>query len=125
MSTSNTILLVEDDVSAAMPLMMGLQDEGFRALHARDGRQGLSYARAARPDLVLLDAMPGPMDGFTVCHKLRQESVVPIIMLGSHHQTRDRIKGLELGADDYVVRPYDFRFFGISHGRVHIWWCSD
>ncbi len=109
----STVLLVEDDVHAAMPLVMGLQDEGFRPLHARDSRQGLDYARSARPDLVLLDAMRPRMEGFRVCRRLREESVVPIIpstglragMLDDHDHEADRIKGLELGADDYLVRP--------------------
>jgi two-component system response regulator RegX3 len=105
----NTVLLVENDVNAAMPLIMGLQDEGFRPLHARDSRQGLDYARSARPDLVLLDAMRPRMEGFRVCRRLREESVVPIIMLDDHDHEADRIKGLELGADDYLVRPVSLR----------------
>lgn len=106
---SGTILLVESDANAAGPLIMGLQDEGFRALHARDGRQGLEYVRSARPDLVLLDAMPPRMDGFDVCRSLRQESAVPIIMLDDRGWERDRIRGLEIGADDYVVKPFSLR----------------
>lgn len=108
-SVQATILLVEDDVSAAVPLIIDLQDQGFRALHASDGRQGLAYVRAARPDLVLLDAMLPQVDGFTVCRTLRQESAVPIIMLSTSSHETDRIKGLEIGADDYVVKPFSFR----------------
>ena len=103
-----TILLIEDDVSSAVPLTIGLQDQGFRALRAMAGRQGLEYARAAQPDLVLLDAMLPQMDSFAVCHTLRQESVVPIIMLSARHHETDRVKGLEIGVDDYVVRPFSF-----------------
>jgi len=106
MNRSATILLVEGDVGAAVRLTRGLQDQGFRALHATDGRQGLEYARAAQPDLVLLDAMLPRMDGLTLCRTLRQESVVPIIMLSANGHAGDRIKGLEMGADDVVARPF-------------------
>jgi DNA-binding response OmpR family regulator len=108
-SAQATVLLVEDDVSAAVSLTIGLQDQGFRTLHASDGRQGLAYARTARPDLILLDVMLPQMDGFAVCRTLRQESAVPIIMLASQHHEANRIKGLEIGADDYLVQPFSFR----------------
>jgi DNA-binding response OmpR family regulator len=112
-----TILLVQDDVKAAVPLLIGLQDQGFRTLHAGDGPQGLAFARAAQPDLVLLDADPSAgsglglprLDGFAVCRTLRQESTVPIILFGTRGSERDRVRGLELGADDYLVQPYSFR----------------
>lgn len=108
-SVPATILLVEDDTSAAVSLIIGLQDQGFRALHAGDGRQALELARTARPDLVLLDAMLSQMDGFTVCRVLRRDSAVPIIMLAASGQERDRIRGLEIGADAYIVEPFSFR----------------
>lgn len=104
-----TILLIENDVSSAVPLTIGLQDHGFRALHATDGQQGLEYARAAQPDLVLLDAMLPQMDGFAVCRTLRQESVVPIIMLSVGGHETDRVKGLGISADDYLVKPFSFQ----------------
>lgn len=104
-----TILLVEDDVSSAVPLTSGLRDHGFRALHATNGQQGLEYARAVQPDLILLDAMLPRRGGFAVCHTLRQESVVPIIMLSGPSEESDRVRGLEMGADDYIVEPYSFR----------------
>jgi DNA-binding response OmpR family regulator len=105
----STILLIEDDVSTAVPLTVGLQDQGFKALHATDGQQGLEYARAVQPNLVLLNAMLPQMDGFAVCCTLRRDSAVPIIMLAAHGGERDRVRGLEIGADDYVVEPYSFR----------------
>jgi len=92
-----------------VPLTLGLRDQGFRALHATDGHQGLELARAARPNLVLLDAMLPRMDGFTVCRTLRKESAVPIIMFSTRGNVQDRIKGLELGADDYVVKSFNAR----------------
>lgn len=106
---SSTILLIENDISSAVPLIIGLQDQGFRALHATDGYQGLELARAARPDLVLLDVMLPEVDGFAVCRTLRRESVVPIIMLTARDKERDRVNGLESGADDYIVKPFSFR----------------
>ena len=108
-SAQATILLIENDVSSAVPLTIGLQDHGFRALHATNGQQGLEYARAAQPDLVLLDAMLPQMDGFAVCRTLRQESVVPIIMLSAWHHETDRVKGLGISADDYLVKPFSFQ----------------
>jgi DNA-binding response OmpR family regulator len=92
-----------------VPLIMGFQDQGFRTLHAGDGRQALELSRVAQPDLVLLDAMLPQMDGFAVCRTLRRESAVPIIMLGARDHALDRIRGLEIGADDYLVQPYSFR----------------
>lgn len=106
---SSTILLVEDDVRTAVSLRMSLQDQGFRAIHATDGRQGLEWAKAAQPDLVLLDTILPQMDGFAVCQTLRQESVVPIIMLSPSGQEQDQIKGLEIGADDCVAKPLSFQ----------------
>jgi len=108
-SRSSTVLLVDDNINTSVPLLSGLQDQGFQTLHASDGRQGLEYARAAQPDLVLLEAMLPRMDGFEVCRTLRQESVVPIIMLSANGHAEDRIRGLELGADDVLARPFSFR----------------
>ncbi len=109
MSKPQTILLVEDDEQIAEPLVFGLQSEGFQVLHARDGMEGLQQARTAAPDLVLLDVMLPRMDGFTVCKTLRKESSVPVLMLTARGQELDRVMGLELGADDYIVKPFSFR----------------
>lgn len=109
MDAPTTILLVEDDEIIAEPLIFGLQDEGFRVFHATDGRQGLELARAKQPALILLDVMLPGMDGFAVCRALRRESAVPIIMLTARGQELDRVMGLELGADDYIVKPFSFR----------------
>jgi DNA-binding response OmpR family regulator len=104
-----TILLVEDDEQIAEPLIFGLKQEQFRVLHAVDGRDGLDLARTERPDLVLLDVMLPGLDGFSFCRALRADSAVPIIMLTARGQELDRVMGLELGADDYVVKPFSFR----------------
>lgn len=93
----------------AEPLVFGLQDEGFRVLHATDGHQGLELARAEQPALILLDVMLPKMDGFAVLRTLRRESAVPILMLTARGQEMDRVMGLEFGADDYVVKPFSFR----------------
>lgn len=109
MMTAATILLVEDDGDIAEPLIFGLQREGYRVLHASDGPRGLELARAAAPDAVLLDVMLPGMDGFDVCRHLAQASAVPILMLTARGQEVDRVTGLELGADDYIVKPFSFR----------------
>jgi len=105
-SVQATILLIEDDVNSAVPLTIGLQNQGFRTLHAMDGQQGLEYARAAQPDLILLGAMLARMDDFSLCRTLRQELVVPVIVLTSYNHEMDRLKHLEIGGDGYAVKPF-------------------
>lgn len=107
--TNGTLLLVEDDEQIAEPLLYGLQAEGFRVVHARDGVEGVEAARREQPDLVLLDVMLPRLDGFAVAKQLRSESAVPIIMLTARGQELDRVMGLEIGADDYVAKPFSFR----------------
>ncbi|MBS1251487.1 MAG: Transcriptional regulatory protein WalR [Anaerolineales bacterium] len=109
MDEPTTILLVEDDEIIAEPLIFGLQDEGFRMLHAVDGHEGLELARREQPALILLDVMLPKMDGFAVLRTLRGESAVPVIMLTARGKEMDRVMGLEIGADDYVVKPFSFR----------------
>lgn len=103
-----TILLIEDDESIVEPLIFGLENEGYRVLHATDGSQGLRLARTKSPAVILLDVMLPGVDGFSVCRTLRRESAVPILMLTARGQEVDRIVGLELGADDYIVKPFSF-----------------
>ena len=107
--TSPTILLIEDDEIIAEPLIFGLQDAGFHVLHSTDGKEGLALARSADPDLLLLDVMLPGLDGFAICRALRKESTVPILMLTARGQEMERVMGLELGADDYIVKPFSFR----------------
>jgi DNA-binding response OmpR family regulator len=108
-STPWTILLVEDDQTIAEPLIYGLEGEGCRVLHLTLGRPAAQLVRREQPDVVLLDVMLPDVDGFRVCRTLRDESAVPIIMLTARGQELERVMGLELGADDYVVKPFSFR----------------
>lgn len=101
-----TILLVEDEAVLAETLRYNLQREGYEVLEANDGVQALDLARSAQPDLVILDVMLPRLDGFSVCRIIRRESTIPILMLTARHDELDRIAGLELGADDYVVKPF-------------------
>ncbi|MBI5301656.1 MAG: response regulator transcription factor [Chloroflexi bacterium] len=109
MNASPKILLIEDDEAIAEPLIFGLQNEGLDVSHAATGAQGIALARATAPDVVLLDVMLPDMDGFAVCRALRRESAAPILMLTARGQEMDRVMGLELGADDYIVKPFSFR----------------
>jgi DNA-binding response OmpR family regulator len=100
------LLLVEDDDSIALPLIAGLGREGFSVTRAATGAEAL----AAQPaDLVLLDLRLPDIDGFTVCRELRQRSDVPIIVVSARGEEIDRVVGLELGADDYLVKPFGLR----------------
>ncbi len=103
------LLVVEDDENIAEPLCFGLQSEGFVVTRARTGKEGLSRARSEKPNLILLDVMLPEMDGFTVVKTLRAESSTPVLMLTARGQELDRVMGLELGADDYLVKPFSFR----------------
>ncbi len=109
MTAAPTVLLIEDDESIAEPLVFGLKHEGMSVLHAANGADGLDLARRADPDIVLLDVMLPDTDGFAVCRTLRAESKTPILMLTARGQEMDRVMGLELGADDYIVKPFSFR----------------
>lgn len=101
-----TILLVEDDQTLSETLRYNLEREGYRVLTALDGATGLDLARREQPDLVILDIMLPRLDGFSICRILRQEGDVPILMLTARQDEVDRIAGLELGADDYVAKPF-------------------
>jgi two-component system response regulator RegX3 len=100
------VLLIEDEESIAAPLVGALEREGFDVAHAPTGREGLDAAGDDNIDLVLLDLMLPDMDGRDVCRQLRQSSSVPVIMLTAKGLETDRVVGLELGADDYVVKPF-------------------
>ena len=102
----SNILLVEDDPTLSETLRYNLEREGYSVLTAGDGVQALEFARRERPDLLILDVMLPRLDGFSVCRILRQESDVPILMLTARQDEVDRIAGLELGADDYVSKPF-------------------
>jgi two-component system, OmpR family, response regulator RegX3 len=104
-----TILMVEDEESITVPLSEALAREGFDTEVAGTVAQGLELARRAEPDLVLLDVMLPDGSGYDVCRELRAGSAVPIIMLTARGEETDRIVGLELGADDYIVKPFSAR----------------
>ena len=102
------ILVVEDDPQIADLLRRGLIYEGYSVAVTGDGPAGLTAARDRPPDLVLLDLMLPGMDGLTVCARLRAASSVPILILTARDAVPDRVKGLDAGADDYVVKPFNF-----------------
>ncbi len=102
------ILVIEDDPQIADLLRRGLIYEGYSVKVAGDGQEGLTAARDRQPDLVLLDLMLPGMDGLTVCQRLRAASDVPILILTAKDAVPDRVKGLDAGADDYVVKPFAF-----------------
>jgi two-component system, OmpR family, response regulator MtrA len=101
------VLLVEDDPSIREITTLGLTNAGFRVTTAPDGRQGLIQFRNTPFDLVVLDVMLPALDGYEVCREIRRESRVPIIMLSAKSDTVDVVVGLELGADDYVTKPFE------------------
>ncbi len=102
----STILLVEDDPTLSETLRYNLEREGYAVINAADGVVGLERARRDQPDMIILDVMLPRLDGFSVCRILRQESEVPILILTARQDEIDRIAGLELGADDYVAKPF-------------------
>ena len=106
----NELILVIDDEARIVKLASDyLEHAGFRVLNAGDGVSGLAMARRDRPDLVVLDLLLPGMDGLDVCRALRRESGVPIIMLTARVEEADRLIGLELGADDYITKPFSPR----------------
>jgi DNA-binding response OmpR family regulator len=107
----STILLVDDEATFAETLAYNLEREGYSVLLAGNGVEGLELARRHHPDLLVLDVMLPRLDGFSVCRILRQECDVPIIMLTARHDEVDRIAGLELGADDYIGKPFSLGEF--------------
>lgn len=104
-----TVLLVDDEAHILELCRMYLEAEGFRTISAQDGNGALEMARSRRPDLVVLDLMLPGMDGWSVCRLLRQESDVPVIMLTARNADVDKIVGLEMGADDYLTKPFNPR----------------
>ena len=101
------ILIVDDDENICELLRLYLQKDGFEVIVANDGRQAVDFANKYSPDLILLDIMLPQLDGWQVCREIRKTSEVPIIMLTAKSETFDKILGLELGADDYVSKPFD------------------
>ena len=111
MPETATILLVDDEESVQKLLTYPLEREGFRVVHARDGEEALKRFAEHDVDLVVLDLMLPKLDGLEVCKRLRAESSVPIIMLTARDDELDKVLGLELGADDYITKPFSIREF--------------
>jgi DNA-binding response OmpR family regulator len=111
MPDSSTILLVDDEESIQKLLTYPLERDGYRVLQARDGELALRTFREEHVDLVVLDIMLPRIDGLEVCRRLRAESTIPIIMLTARDDELDKVLGLELGADDYITKPFSIREF--------------
>ena len=106
---ADKVLVIEDEVSLQETLSYNLEKEGYVVSVSGDGIEGLHLAREWRPDLVLLDVMLPSMDGFEICRKLKAETDIPILMLTARADEIDRVVGLEIGADDYIVKPFSMR----------------
>ena len=104
---ANKILVVDDDLNICELLKLYRENDGYVGYTANDGKQAVDMFKNKTPDLVLLDIMLPKMDGWQVCREIRKTSSVPIIMLTAKGETFDKVLGLELGADDYVVKPFD------------------
>src|SRR3982751_3737905 len=111
MPESPTILLVDDEDSIQKLLTYPLERDGFRVVQAKDGEEALRRFDAQRFDLVVLDLMLPKLDGLEVCKRVRARSSVPIIMLTARDDELDKVVGLELGADDYITKPFSIREF--------------
>ena len=105
----NTVLVVEDEPNLLAALEYTLEQEGYEVLTAIDGESGLHLARTREPDVLILDVMLPSLDGFEICRIIRRESSIPILMLTARGEEVDRVVGLELGADDYVTKPFSMR----------------
>jgi two-component system OmpR family response regulator len=105
----NKILVVEDDPNLLETLKYNLRKDGYDVVTASDGEQAIEVARGEKPNLLILDIMLPKMNGFEVCRILRQEMIVPILMLTAKADETDKIVGLEIGADDYMTKPFSIR----------------
>lgn len=106
---NKTILVVDDERRIVDIISYNLKKEGFNVLHAYDGEEGLALALNEKPDLVILDIMMPKIDGFKVCKRIRKKLQIPIILLTAKAEENDKVIGLELGADDYVTKPFSNR----------------
>ena len=103
------VLVVDDEKPIVEILKINLQKEGYIVFEAYDGEEAVSKAMTINPDLILLDVMLPKLDGFSVCKKVREKSSVPILMLTAREEELDKVLGLELGADDYITKPFSIR----------------
>lgn len=109
MNNNKKILIVDDEKPIVEILKFNLEKEGYSTIEAYDGEEAVDKALSEKPDLILLDVMLPKLDGFTVCKKLRQKLTCPILMLTAKEDVVDKIIGLELGADDYMTKPFSIR----------------
>ena len=103
------VLVVDDEKSIVEILTLNLKNEGYTVCEAYDGEEAVRKAESEKPDLILLDVMLPNMDGFSVCKKIRETSSVPILMITAREEEVDKVLGLELGADDYITKPFSVR----------------
>jgi two-component system response regulator VicR len=106
---SKKILVVDDEEPIVDILRYNLKKEGYEVIEAYDGEEAVRLALEADPDLILLDVMLPKMDGFTACRKIRENSSTPILMITAREEEVDKVLGLELGADDYITKPFSMR----------------
>ena len=106
---SSKLLIVDDDANICDMLKLYFENEGYDVKTANDGMEGLSYFKAYEPDLVLLDIMMPKKDGWQVCREIREISAKPVIMITAKGEVFDKVLGLELGADDFIVKPFDMK----------------
>lgn len=107
--SEQVVLVIEDEENLLKAIKYNLEKDGYKVQSAMDGEQGLELARQMEPSFIILDIMLPKMDGIEVCRILRRESNVPILMLTAKSEEIDRVVGLELGADDYVTKPFSMR----------------
>ncbi len=119
MDAETRILIVEDEVALLETLVYNLEREGYRPIPVRDGAVALQRFEEADPDLILLDLMLPGLDGFELCRLLRQRTEVPILILTARGEEIDKVLGLELGADDYLTKPFSFREL-LARIRAHL-----
>lgn len=103
------ILVVDDEPSIVKSIQYSLEKEGYQVVTANDGQQAVDVARREKPNLIVLDVMLPSLDGYEVCRQIRQEMVVPVIMLTAKGEEIDKVVGLEIGADEYVTKPFSLR----------------
>jgi two-component system, OmpR family, KDP operon response regulator KdpE len=106
MAQPATVLVIDDDRTLVHLVTNALQQEEYAVLNAYDGQEGLRKMYEARPDLIILDINMPTMDGWTVCHRIREVSNVPIVMLTARDEPEEIVKGLDMGADDYILKPF-------------------
>lgn len=115
---AETILVIEDDPLQADVVRLLLEHNSFQVIHALDGVEGLRRLYESQPDLVILDLMLPQVDGWEVCRRIREMSIVPIIIMTSRRSDEEKIKGLRLGADDYIVKPFNPQELAARVGAV-------